>query len=129
MLELNKIHHIAIISSNYKRSKFFYTKLLGLTIKNEVYRADRDSYKLDLELNGEYIIELFSFPKPPARLSRPEATGLRHLAFEVKDVAQAVQQLEDNNIEVEPIRIDPYTHKKFAFFTDPDDLPIEIYEE
>ncbi|WMX16628.1 MULTISPECIES: VOC family protein [unclassified Aureispira] len=129
MLELNKIHHIAIISSNYKRSKFFYTKLLGLTIKNEVYRADRDSYKLDLELNGEYIIELFSFPKPPARLSRPEATGLRHLAFEVKDVAQAVQQLEDNNIEVEPIRIDPYTHKKFAFFTDPDGLPIEIYEE
>ena len=126
---MNKIHHIAIISSNYKRSKFFYTKLLGLTIKNEVYRADRDSYKLDLELNGEYIIELFSFPKPPARLSRPEATGLRHLAFEVKDVAQAVQQLEDNNIEVEPIRIDPYTHKKFAFFTDPDGLPIEIYEE
>ncbi len=125
---LHSIHHIAIICSNYQRSKAFYTQVLGLEVLQEVYREQRDSYKCDLGLNGQYVIELFSFPNPPARVSRPEASGLRHLAFAVDNVAQAKQQLEKNGVEVEPIRVDPYTGKKFSFFADPDDLPIEIYE-
>ncbi len=128
MLHLNKIHHIAIIASNYEQSKEFYTTILGLTIQREVYRKERDSYKLDLALNGEYVIELFSFPNPPQRLTRPESTGLRHLAFEVVDIEKAVNQLKDKGIQVEPIRVDEYTQKKFTFFSDPDQLPIEIYE-
>ena len=128
MLNLNKIHHIAIITSNYEKSKEFYTTVLGLNIKQEVYRKERDSYKLDLTLNGEYVIELFSFPDPPKRLTRPESTGLRHLAFEVNNIESSVKKLEDKGIKVEPIRIDEYTQKKFTFFYDPDHLPIEIYE-
>ncbi len=125
---LKKIHHIAIICSDYEKSKNFYTNILGLEIIREVYREKRDSYKLDLSLNGTYIIELFSFPNPPKRVSRPEAQGLRHLAFEVDDIESAVHQLEEKGIQVEPIRIDEYTNKRFAFFSDPDDLPIELYE-
>lgn len=125
---LQSIHHIAIICSDYERSKAFYTEILGLTILQEVYRAERQSYKLDLALNGNYIIELFSFPNPPARPSRPEASGLRHLAFQVNDIVTAVQSLQAKNIIVEPIRIDEYTQKKFTFFADPDGLPIELYE-
>lgn len=128
MLEINKVHHIAIICSNYDQSKTFYTQTLGLTILREVYREERQSYKLDLALNGHYIIELFSFPHPPKRVSRPEARGLRHLAFEVNDVEQAVEALQKKGVTVEPIRVDEFTQKKFAFFSDPDDLPIEIYE-
>ena len=129
MLHLNKIHHIAIIASNYEHSKEFYTTILGLTIQQEIYRKERNSYKLDLALNGEYIIELFSFPNPPKRLIRPEGAGLRHLAFEVPDIEKAVSKLEEQGIEVELIRVDEYTQKKFTFFCDPDNLPIEIYEE
>jgi len=128
MLSLNNIHHIAIICSNYERSKAFYTEVLGLTIVREVYRAERQSYKLDLALNGQYVIELFSFPNPPQRLSRPEGTGLRHLAFEVNDIEETIRQLAAYQVVAEPVRIDEYTGKKFTFITDPDQLPIEFYE-
>jgi glyoxylase I family protein len=114
MLELNKVHHIAIICSDYQKSKQFYTEILGLTILQEIYREERDSYKLDLALNGEYIVELFSFPNPSERLSRPEACGLRHLV--------------QNNISSETIRIDEFSAKRFFFIADPDGLPLEFYE-
>lgn len=125
---LKSIHHVAIICSDYQRSKFFYTRILGLTILNESYRKERDSYKLDLALHGQYIIELFSFPLPPKRVSRPEATGLRHLAFAVDDLVAAIAHLKRHNIAVEAIRIDELTQKQFCFFEDPDKLPIEFYE-
>ncbi len=126
---LKKIHHIAIICSDYEASKKFYTQILGLEIKNEVYRKERNSFKLDLLLNGEYVIELFSFPKPPKRVSRPEATGLRHIAFEVEDIMLTIEYLKANNIAFEEIRTDEFTNKKFTFITDPDNLPIELYEK
>lgn len=126
---INKIHHIAIICSNYAVSKQFYTAVIGLEILNEIYRAERDSYKLDLALNGNYVIELFSFPNPPKRLSRPEATGLRHLAFEVNNLEEVVLKMNSLNISIEPIRIDEFTDKKFTFIADPDGLPIEFYEK
>ncbi len=129
MLNLTSIHHIAIICSDYEHSKHFYTEILGLKILREVYRAERDSYKLDLELNGQYVIELFSFPNPPARVSRPEACGLRHLAFAVKDIGKAAEDLSKLGIQAEPIRVDEYTGKQFTFFSDPDGLPIELYQE
>jgi glyoxylase I family protein len=127
-MKLLKIHHIAVICSNYKRSKDFYVRILGLRPISEVYREERDSYKLDLEVNGHYQIELFSFPDPPPRPSYPEAAGLRHLAFEVEDMESAISYLEGHKIKVEPIRIDDLTNKKFTFFADPDGLPIELYE-
>ncbi|WP_325201591.1 VOC family protein [Flavobacterium sp.] len=129
MLKLNKIHHIAIICSDYEKSKRFYTDILGLEIIQEVYREERLSYKLDLSLNGNYIVELFSFPNPPKRVSRPEATGMRHLAFEVDDIEKARHFILSNGIEAETIRVDEYTDKRFFFFADPDDLPIEFYEK
>jgi len=126
---LKKVHHIAIICSNYEVSKRFYTKILGLTIIQEVYRKERDSYKCDLALNNQYIIELFSFPNPPKRVSNPEACGLRHLAFSVENINEVVLFLESQNIKAEPIRIDEFTGKKFTFISDPDFLPIELYED
>jgi glyoxylase I family protein len=129
MVNLQKIHHIAIICKDYEVSKAFYTQILGLKIEQENYRAARKSYKADLSLNGEYVLELFSFPDPPKRLSRPEGTGLRHLAFEVLDIELEIENLKRSGIEPEPIRIDEYTGKKFTFFSDPDDLPIEFYEK
>ena len=126
---LNSIHHIAIICSDYEKSKYFYTQVLELKIIKEVYRKERDSYKLDLSLNGKYIIELFSFPSPAKRPSRPEAACLRHLAFEVDNINAVVEKLMNNLIAVEEIRIDEFTNKRFTFFADPDDLPIEIYEK
>lgn len=126
--EVKKIHHLAVICSNYEVSKDFYVRILGLTPIREVYREERDSYKLDLEVNGHYQIELFSFPNPPARVNFPEAAGLRHLAFEVDNIEEAVYQLTELQVEVEGIRIDPWTQKKFTFFADPDGLPIELYE-
>lgn len=125
---LNKVHHIAIICSDYQVSKKFYVEILGLHIIQEIYREERQSFKLDLALNGKYIIELFSFPNPPKRVSRPEASGLRHLAFEVDNVEAIVAYLKEYQIISEPIRIDEYTGKKFTFISDPDDLPIEFYE-
>lgn len=128
MLKLNSIHHLAIICSDYELSKHFYTKILGLKILNEVYRADRNSYKLDLSVNGRYQIELFSFPDPPERISGPEARGLRHIAFEIDDLTQSVNELHGKGVITEEIRIDEFTGKKFVFFSDPDGLPIELYE-
>ncbi len=129
MLKLNRIHHVAIICSDYQKSKQFYTEALGLKIKSEVYREARQSYKLDLEVGNQYQIELFSFPNPPARPSRPEAAGLRHLAFEVDDIEAAVAHVKQFGVVVEAIRTDEYTGKRFTFFADPDGLPIEFYEK
>ena len=126
-MRLNKIHHIAIIASNYEVSKKFYTEILGLEVIREVYRKERDSYKLDLKL-GDSEIELFSFPNAPVRPSYPEARGLRHLAFEVDDIEDERKKLLSYNIECEEIRIDEITGKKFTFFKDPDGLPLELYE-
>ncbi len=128
MLQISGIHHIAIICSDYERSKRFYTEVLGLKMIAEVYREERRSYKLDLALDGHYVIELFSFPHPPARVSRPEAAGLRHLAWEVKDLDATIQHLQTHNVVAEPIRIDEFTGKRFTFISDPDELPIEFYE-
>ncbi|PFA67312.1 hypothetical protein CN378_10720 [Bacillus sp. AFS015802] len=127
-MNFKKIHHIAIICSDFAKSKDFYVNKLGFEIKQEIYREERDSYKLDLMLNGEYIIELFSFPDAPERPSYPEAQGLRHLAFEVDDLKASVEELNERGIITEEIRTDPYTHKQFTFFEDPDGLPLEIYE-
>ncbi|MFV0153471.1 VOC family protein [Empedobacter falsenii] len=129
MLTLNKIHHIAIICSDYQKSKQFYTEILGFEVVQEVYRKERDSYKLDLALQNYYCIELFSFPKPPKRISRPEASGLRHIAFAVGNIENEVEKLKQLEIKVEPIRMDEYTQKKFTFFEVPDGLPIDLYEE
>jgi len=128
MLNLIDVHHVAIICSDYKRSKKFYTEVLGLEILQEIYRAERDSYKLDLGLNGKYILELFSFPDPPKRVSRPEAAGLRHLAFSVLDLEKSIFELSTFGVYTEPIRLDDTTGKRFTFFEDPDGLPIEFYE-
>lgn len=128
MLTLNKVHHIAILCSDYQKSKTFYTEVLGLTIIREIYREERQSYKLDLALNGIYTVELFSFPNPPKRPSRPEAVGLRHLAFEVINLEETIAFLNSKNISSEPVRIDEMTEKRFTFIADPDELPIEFYE-
>lgn len=125
---IRKLHHIAIICSDYRQSKHFYTTVLGLTVIRETYRSERDSWKLDLALNGDYLIELFSFPESPARPSRPEATGLRHLAFEVEDLETTIAHLNNHSIETEAIRLDELTGKRFVFIADPDGLPIEFYE-
>ena len=127
MLNIATIHHIAIICSDYQASKKFYTKILGLEIISEFYRAERDSYKLDLKI-GNAQIELFSFPNAPERQSNPEGQGLRHLAFATDDLEKAVLHLEAQNIVVEAIRIDQLTGKRFTFFADPDKLPLELYE-
>lgn len=127
-MKLKKIHHIAILASDYERSKKFYTEILGLKALNEVYRKDRDSYMLDLALNDEYIIELFSFPDPPKRLTYPEATGLRHLAFAVDDVAATLQELKEKGVRTTEPQIDTKTGKPMAFFFDPDELPLELSE-
>jgi len=127
-MKINKVHHIAIIASDYERSKKFYTEVVGLTIVNEVYRKERGSYMLDLALNGEYLIELFSFPETPKRLSYPEATGLRHLAFAVDDVAASVKDLQEKGVKTTEVQIDTNTGKHMAFFFDPDDLPLELSE-
>ncbi|RXR19105.1 VOC family protein [Flavobacterium amnicola] len=128
MLQLRKIHHIALICSDYQKSKHFYTSILGLEIIQERYRAERQSFKLDLTLNGIYTIELFSFPDPPKRVSRPEASGLRHLAFEVTNLEKTREYFCTLSIIAEEIRTDEYTQKRFFFIEDPDGLPIEFYE-
>ncbi|MES2378796.1 MAG: VOC family protein [Bacteroidota bacterium] len=128
MLKINRVHHIAIICSDYERSKHFYTQILGFRILQENYRAERKSYKLDLEVGNLYQIELFSFPDPTPRPSRPEAAGLRHLAFEVDSIDEAVEDITADGVIVEPIRVDEFTGKRFTFFQDPDGLPIEFYE-
>lgn len=126
-MNLNKIHHIAIIASNYEVSKNFYVNLLGFEIIRENYRKDRNSYKLDLKI-GDSEIELFSMNEAPKRLTRPEACGLRHLAFYIDNIEDVITELNSKGIATEPIRIDEYTGKKFTFFNDPDGLPLELHE-
>ena len=127
-MKINKIHHVAIICSDYNESKKFYIDILKFSVIHETYRSDRDSYKLDLKVSDRDTIELFSFPCPPPRPSKPEACGLRHLAFEVDNIEENVDYLISQGVDVETIRVDEITGKKFTFFQDPDDLPLEIYE-
>jgi glyoxylase I family protein len=126
-MHLQAIHHVAIICADYDRSKRFYTEVLGLPIVAETYREARQSYKLDLRI-GSAQLELFSFPNPADRPSRPEACGLRHLAFAVTDLDGMVVQLVEQGIAVEAIRVDEWTDRRFTFFQDPDGLPLELYE-
>jgi glyoxylase I family protein len=128
MTRFDGIHHVAIIASDYARSKRFYSELLGFEIVAEHYRSERQSYKLDLRVSPGVTIELFSFPSPPPRPTRPEACGLRHLAFRVADLDGAVGQLRALGIHVESVRVDEYTGKRFTFFADPDGTPLELYE-
>lgn len=125
----DKLHHVAIICSNYEQSRHFYTEILGLKIINEMYREDRDSYKLDLAVGEHLQLELFSFPKSPKRLTYPEARGLRHLSFSVKNLDTVVNYLKEHDVTCEDIRLDEVTGKRITFFADPDNLPLEIYEE
>ncbi|MDO7849416.1 VOC family protein [Hymenobacter sp. M29] len=128
MLPLLGLHHVALICADYAASKRFYTEILGLEILDETYRAARNSHKLDLAVNGQYVLELFSFPQPPPRPSYPEAAGLRHLAFSVADVAAAIRHMEAHGVTCEPVRVDELTGRRFTFFADPDGLPLEFYE-
>lgn len=125
---LPAIHHVALICSDYARSKAFYSETLGLRIVHEAYRSERDSWKLDLEVSPGVQLELFSFPAPPPRPSRPEALGLRHLAFAVPEVEATIAELRRRGVTCEPVRVDEYTGRRFTFFADPDGLPIELYE-
>lgn len=126
---LSGIHHVAIIASDYDRSKHFYCEILGLRVVDEHYREARDSWKLDLALPDGSQVELFSFPTPPPRPSRPEARGLRHLAFRVHDIDAVIAQLHRHGVDTEAIRVDEYTGRRFTFFSDPDALPLELYEQ
>ena len=128
-MKLIKIHHVAIICSDYRRSLEFYTGILGFRLLAEHYRAARQSYKADLALGDEYVVELFSFPSPPERVSNPEAAGLRHLALQTDDLDVVVAELDSKGVKHEEIRTDEYTGRRFFFFRDPDNLPIEIYED
>lgn len=128
MLNIKAIHHIALICSNYDVSKKFYTEVLGFEVVREVFRAERNSYKLDLALHGTYIIEIFSFVDPPERPSRPEACGLRHLAFAVENIEATLTYLDSKGVNYEAVRIDAHTGKKFTFIADPDGQPLEFYE-
>lgn len=127
-MNLAGIHHVAIIASDYARSKRFYVDVLGLEVVAEAYREARDSWKLDLRLADGTQLELFSFPAPPPRVSRPEACGLRHLAFRVADLDAALAHLRAHGVDAEPVRVDEYTGRRFSFFADPDGLPLELYE-
>lgn len=128
-MNIQSIHHVALICSDYETSKRFYTEVLGLKILAETYRAERNSYKLDLALGAGDRLELFSFPDSPTRPTRPEACGLRHLAFAVENLEAAIAELKVHGLDVEPIRIDEITGKRFTFFSDPDGLPLELYEQ
>ncbi len=127
-MNIKTIHHVAILTDNYAVSKAFYTEVLGFTIIKETYRSERDSYKLDLAINGVYQVELFSFPDYKERNSFPESKGLRHLAFLVEDVDASAEELKSKGVDVQEVRIDEITGKRFAFFYDPNGQPLEIYE-
>ncbi|HWB27211.1 MAG TPA: VOC family protein [Chitinophagaceae bacterium] len=128
MINIQRIHHVAILTDKYELSKRFYTEILGFTITAETYREERQSYKLDLAINGQYLIELFSFPEYRERASFPEAKGLRHLAFAVTDVEASALYLKSKNVDVQEVRVDELTGKKFVFFYDPNNQPLELYE-
>lgn len=127
-MKLNKVNHIAIIASDIEQSIAFYVDVLGFSIIRKVYREERDSWKVDLALNGDYLIELFTFPDAPQRPSYPEALGLRHLAFTVSNIETSISELHSKGVETESIRIDLFTGCKCVFFADPDGLPIELAE-
>ena len=127
-MDIQSIHHVAILTDDYERSKFFYTEILGFKVIKETFRKERNSFKLDLSLNGLYQIELFSFPETKPRASFPEQRGLRHLEFGVNNIEKAREELILKSIDVEAIRIDEITNKKFCFFKDPNDQPLELYE-
>ena len=127
-MKIKGIHHVAILTNEYERSKAFYTKVLGFVIVKETYREERKSYKLDLAINGQYQVELFSFPEYKERASFPEQKGLRHLAFSVDNIEQSVAELITKGVEVQGIRVDEITNKKFCFFYDPNGQPLELYE-
>ena len=126
---LTRLHHVAIIASDYEQSKDFYTRILGFTILAEHYREERQSWKCDLKLNDTYLLELFTFPDSPSRPTRPEALGLRHIAFQVEDLDGIITHLSENQIVCEPVRMDEFTGARFTFFSDPDGLPIELVEK
>lgn len=125
---LSSLHHVALICSDYERSKAFYVNLLGFRLLAEHYRAERSSWKADLALGDAYLLELFSFPAPPPRPTRPEACGLRHIAFGVADLSGAIAELSARGCACEPVRTDEFTGRRFTFLADPDGLPIELYE-
>ncbi len=127
-MKINGIHHVAMLTDRYEESKKFYTEVLGFSIISEVYRKERDSFKLDLAINGVYTIEMFTFPEYRERASYPEAKGLRHLAFVVDNVAEWIVFLRSKNIQVEDVRIDETTQRKFTFFYDPNGQPLELFE-
>ncbi|MEK8021193.1 MAG: VOC family protein [Candidatus Parabeggiatoa sp.] len=127
-MKIKGFHHVALICSDYEKSKHFYVDILGLSIIQETFRADKQSYKLDLRISNGDIIELFSFPNPPVRVNYPEACGLRHLAFAVDNLKEFVASLKSKGVAVEEIRQDEITGQRFTFFKDPDNLPLEIYE-
>ena len=127
-LDIQYIHHVAILTDDYEKSKKFYTEILGFKIIQEIFREERNSYKLDLEINGKYQIELFSFPDYKERASQPEAKGLRHLAFAVSDVESSIVFLRSKNVDVQDVRVDEFSGKKFTFFYDPNGQPLELYE-
>lgn len=128
-LNIKGIHHIAIIVSDYEVSKKFYTEVLGFEIIREVWRAERKSFKLDLSLEGRFMLELFTFDDSPSRPSQPEAQGLRHLAFSTSNIQESIKHLNEHGIITEEIRMDEFTQKQFTFFRDPDNLPLELYQE
>ena len=128
-MQIRKIHHVAILTDRYEESKRFYTEVLGFSVINETYREERNSYKLDLAIQGQYCIELFSFPEYKERNSFPESKGLRHLAFAVDNVEEWIVFLRIKKVEVQNVRVDELTNKKFTFFNDPNDQPLELYEE
>lgn len=127
-MKLDKVNHIAIIASEIERSIAFYVDVLGFTVIRKVYRQERDSWKVDLALHEDYLIELFTFPDAPQRLSYPEALGLRHLAFTVADIEVCIAELQAKGVKTETIRIDPFTGCRCVFFADPDGLPLELVE-
>jgi len=127
-MKIKAIHHVAILTDDYEKSKKFYTEVLGFTVLGETYREERNSYKLDLAVNGCYQVELFSFPEFKERQSFPEAKGLRHLAFAVDDIEEAVNELILKKVDVQGIRMDELTNKRFCFFYDPNGQPLELYE-
>ncbi|NEW08768.1 VOC family protein [Paenibacillus sp. SYP-B3998] len=129
-MKLQNIHHVAVICSDYEKSKYFYVELLGLSVIHESYRTDRESYKLDLRVGDtKQQVELFSFPHPPERVNQPEARGLRHLAFTVANIQESIAELASKGISVESVRIDPITGQRYTFFSDPDGLPLELVED
>lgn len=126
-MKLDQIHHVAIIVSDYPKSRSFYVDKLGFAVVRENYRPERDDWKLDLKL-GDCELEIFGVKNPPERVTNPEARGLRHLAFRVENMDEAVAWLDGLGIETEPVRWDPYTNKRMTFFRDPDGLPLELHE-